>query len=72
MSVKILLSVGALAVFMALPIWKDMHHQGKSQSGWGFVWEQLVLKERAKHIHVEEAVINAKARYSLGLIPGAG
>lgn len=66
--VKILLGLSTVAVFMSLPIWRDMHHQGQSQSGWSLLWDQLVLKERAKHIHVEEAVINAKARYALGVI----
>jgi len=66
MPMKIFLGLGALAVFMSIPVWKDMHHQGQSQSGWSLLWDQLVLKERAKHIAVEEAVINAKARYNTG------
>ena len=68
---KVIFGLGALAVFLALPIWRDLHHRGTSQSGWGILWDQLVLKERAEHIAVEKAVINAKVRHNLGRIPGA-
>ncbi len=66
---KILIGAGAVAALMGLPVWRDMHHQGKAQSGWGILRDQLVIQERAKHISARQAVINAKARYSLGIDP---
>ncbi|MBA7665022.1 hypothetical protein ES703_73088 [subsurface metagenome] len=68
---KVVLGLTALGVLMSLPVWRDMHHQeSKGQSGWDFIRDQLILKERAKHIAVTEAVANARARYSLGIYPG--
>jgi len=70
---KVALGLAALGVLMALPVWRDMHHrESEGQSGWEFIRDQLILKERAKHISVTEAVANARARYSLGIYPGPG
>lgn len=68
---KLVLGLAAVGVFMSLPVWRDMHHrESKGQSGWDFIKDQLILKERAKHIAVTEAVANARARYTLGVYPG--
>ena len=69
MTGKILFGLAAFALLMSLPLYRDMHHRGETQTGWRFWWSQFVMKERAKHISSEEAVINAKARNALGIKP---
>jgi len=62
----IALGIGVLGL---LPIWKDLHHHdSKAQSGFGILYDQIILKYRAKHIPSPEALANAKARYALGEI----
>ena len=68
---KVVLGLASVGILMSLPVWRDMHHQeSEGQSGWDFIRSQLILRERAKHISVTEAVANARARYSLGICPG--
>lgn len=57
------------AVLLFAPLWREMHHQGlKGQSSLGFLIQNLAHKERAKHISIDEAALNAKARYMLGVL----
>lgn len=59
----------ATAALLFTPFWREMHHKGlKGQSSLGFLIQNLARKERAKHISVDEAVLNTKARYMLGVL----
>ncbi len=57
------------AVLLFAPVWREMHHEGlKGQSSFGFLMQNLAKHERATHISADEAVLNAKARYMLGVL----
>ena len=61
------ITLGAL-ILGFMPIWKDMHHSEskKAQTGFGILYDQVVLRKRAKHIPSAQAIAIAKARYMLG------
>lgn len=57
------------AVLLFAPLWREMHHNElRGQSSFGFVIQNMVKHERATHISADQAVLNAKARYMLGVL----
>lgn len=57
------------AILLFTPVWREMHHEGlKGQSSFRFLMQNLAKHERATHISVDEAVLNSKARYMLGVL----
>lgn len=66
----IVVGVGVIGgVLLFAPVWREMHHEGlKGQSSFGFLMQNLAKHEKATHISADEAVLNTKARYMLGVL----
>jgi hypothetical protein len=65
---KLLIGLGIGCILAALPIWKNVH-TGGSQSFFTMMRDQVLFGKVPKHISPEEARLNAKARYTLGIRP---